>query len=91
VKPPQKPLDQPLEEAVADTIASDLIDGNIHVLNRRDLARRAAMEGFRQAIELVTMVVGEMAADHEQGGDRAGTAALREAEHQIRTLPADLP
>jgi hypothetical protein len=41
-RPPQNPLDKPLEEAVADTIASDLIDGNVHVLDRRDLARRAA-------------------------------------------------
>jgi hypothetical protein len=46
-RPPRNPLDKPLEEAVADTITSDLIDGNVHVLDRRDLARRAALEGFR--------------------------------------------
>jgi hypothetical protein len=34
----QNPLDKPLEEAAADTIASDLIDGSVHVLDRRDLA-----------------------------------------------------
>ena len=90
-RPPQNPLDQPLEEAVADTIASDLIDGNIHVLDRRDLARRAALEGFRQAIELVTMVVGEMTADHEQAGEAEKAAVLREAVEQIRTLPHDVP
>jgi len=31
------------------------------------------------------------AADYERGGDWIGAAALREAERQIRTLPADLP
>jgi hypothetical protein len=41
-RPPQNPLDKPLEEAVADTIAFDLIDGSVHVLDRRDLARRRA-------------------------------------------------
>ena len=39
-RPPQNPLDKPLEEVVADTIAFDLIDSNVHVLDRRDLARR---------------------------------------------------
>ena len=38
-RPPQNPLDKPLEEAVADQIASNLVDGNVHVLGRRDLAR----------------------------------------------------
>ena len=90
-RPPQNPLDKPLEEAVADTIASDLINGNIHVLDRRDLARRAALEGFRQAMKLVMMVVGEMAADHARAGDDAEAAVLREAVTQVRTLPADLP
>ena len=45
-RPPQNPLDKPLEEAVADTIAFDLIEGNVHVLDRRDPG--AALEGFRQ-------------------------------------------
>ncbi len=38
------PLDRRLEDAVADAIASDLIDGNLVVLDRRDLAKRAALE-----------------------------------------------
>jgi hypothetical protein len=50
--PPENPLDKPLEEAVADAIASDLIDGNVVVLDRRDLAKRAALNGFRQGIAL---------------------------------------
>jgi hypothetical protein len=49
-RPPQTPLDKLLEEAVADTIVSDLIDGTLHVLDRRDLARRAALECFRPAL-----------------------------------------
>ena len=75
-RPPQSPLDKPLEDAVADSITVDLIDGSVHVLDRRDLARRAALEGFRQAIELVVMVVNEMAADHEHAGERAGRVAV---------------
>ena len=85
-RPPRNPLDTPLEEAVADTIASDLIDGSVFVL-----ARRAALEGFRQAIELVTMVVGEITADHEQAGEAEKAAVLREAVEQVRTLPHDVP
>ena len=88
---PPDPRDLPIEEAVALAIATDLIDGNIHVLDRRDLARRAALEGFRQAIELVAMVVGEMTADHEQAGEAEKAAVLREAVEQIRTLPHDVP
>jgi hypothetical protein len=83
-RPPQNPLDKPLEEAVADTIASDLIDGTVHVLDRRDLTRRAALEGFRQAIELAAKIVAEMAANH-------GDKLLEEAVLQIRTLPKDVP
>ena len=44
------PLDRPLEDVVADAIASDLIDGNVVVLDRRDLAKRAALDGFRQGL-----------------------------------------
>ena len=36
--PPRNPLDSPLLEAMAASIASDLIDGSVHVLGRRDLA-----------------------------------------------------
>jgi hypothetical protein len=79
-RPPQNPLDKPLEE----TVVSALIDGNVHVLDRRDLARRAALEGFRQAIELAAKIVAEMAADH-------GDKLLEEAVLQIRTLPGDVP
>ena len=90
-RPPRNPLDTPLEEAVADTIASDLIDGNLVVLDRRDLTRRAALGGIRQAMKLVMMVVGEMAADHARAGDDAEAAVLREAVTQVRTLPSDVP
>ena len=78
------PLDRPLEDVVADAIASDLIDGNLVVLDRRDLAKRAALDGFRQSIALAVQVVGEMAADHD-------SELLREAVEQIRTLPDDVP
>ena len=90
-RPPQNPLDQPLVEAMAVSIASDLIDGSVNVLDRRDLARRAALGGFRQAMKLVMMVVGEMAADHARAGDDAEAAVLREAVTQVRTLPSDVP
>jgi hypothetical protein len=90
-RPLQNPLDKPLEEAIADTIASDVIDGSTHVLDRRDLARRATLEGFRQAIKLVTMVVGEMAADHAQASEQVKAAVLREAVGQVRTLPVEVP
>ena len=83
MSPPQNPLDTPLLEAMAASIASDLIDGSVHVLDRRDLARRAALEGFRQAIELAAKIVAEMAADH-------GDMLLDEAVLQIRTLPKDV-
>jgi hypothetical protein len=89
-RPPQNPLDKPLEEAVADTIASDLIDGNVHVLDRRDLARRAALEGFRRGVELAAKIVAEMADDHEQAGEAEKAAVLREAVEQVRTLPSDV-
>ena len=82
--PPENPLDKPLEDAVADAIASDLIDGNVVVLDRRDLARRAALDGFRQGVALAAQVVGEMAADH-------GSDLLEEAVERIRTLPDDVP
>jgi hypothetical protein len=87
----QNSLDKPLEEAVADTIAFDLIDGNVHVLDRRDLARRAALEAFRQAIELAAKTLADMAANHELSGEWTGAASLREAERQVRTLPGDVP
>jgi phage tail sheath protein FI len=64
-RPPQNPLDKPLEDAVADAVTVDLIDGNVVALDRRDLARRAALEGFRQAIDLSRRTLDEMAADHE--------------------------
>ena len=89
-RPPQNPLDKPLEEAVADTIASDLIDGNVHVLDRRDLAGRAALEGFRRGVELAAKIVVEMADDHEQAGEAEKAAVLREAVEQVRTLPSDV-
>jgi hypothetical protein len=61
-----------------------LIDGNLVVLDRRDLAKRAALDGFRQGIALAVQVVGEMAADH-------GSDLLEEAVERIRTLPDDVP
>ena len=89
--PPENPLAKPLEDAVADAIASDLIDGNLVVLDRRDLAKRAALDGFRQGLALAAQIVGEMAADHAQAGEHERARVLREAVGQIRTLPMDLP
>jgi len=63
----------------------------VHVLDRRDLARRAALEGFGQAIDLAGRTLEEMAADHEHAGEYGKAAVLREAAEQIRTLPKDLP
>ena len=54
------------------------------VLDRRDLAKRAALDGFRQGIALAVQAVGEMAADH-------GSDLLEEAVERIRTLPDDVP
>ena len=92
--PPENPLDKPLEAAVADAIASDLIDGNLVILDRRDLAKRAARDGFRQGIALAAQVVGEMAADHDSELLREAVEQIRtlpEAVEQIRTLPDDVP
>jgi hypothetical protein len=77
---PENPLDKPLEEAVADAIASDLNDSSLHVLDPRDIARRAAKEGFRQGVDLSARTVGEMAADHDSD-------ILSEAAKQKRTRP----
>jgi hypothetical protein len=82
--PALNPLDKKLEDVVTDAIVSDLIDGNLVVLDRRDLAKRAALDGFRQGIALAAQVVGEMAADENSD-------LLREVERQITTLPDDLP
>jgi hypothetical protein len=89
--PPQNPLDQPLLEAMAALIASDLIDGSVHVLDRRDLAVRAAREGIWQTIDLARRVLEETAADHEHAGEAANAVILYEAAEQIRRLPKDLP
>ena len=58
--PPRNPLDTPLLEAMAALIASDLIDGSVHVLDRRDLAVRAAFEGIRQTIDLARRALGSV-------------------------------
>ena len=63
----------------------------MHVLDRRDLAQRAALEGFRQGIALAEKIVGEMADDHAFGGEEEKAIALCEAVEQIRTLLGDLP
>ena len=86
-RPPQNPL----EEAAADTIAAELTGGKVYVLDRRNLAKRAALDTLRQAVDLSARAVAEMAADHERAGDQASAAALREVQWQIRTPPADLP
>jgi hypothetical protein len=65
--PPENPLDKPLEDAVADAIASDLIDSNLVVLDRRDLPKRAALDGFRQGSALAAKIVADMAADENSG------------------------
>ena len=90
-KPPLNPLGRPLEQAVAAAIVDELTSGSLHVLDRRDLAKRAALAGLREMSDLAARVVGEMAADHERGGDAAGAKALREAVTQIRTLLDDVP
>jgi hypothetical protein len=54
------------------------------VLDRRDLVRRAALDGFQQGIALAAQVVGEMATDHD-------SELLREAVEQVRSLPKALP
>jgi hypothetical protein len=89
--PTKNPLDKPLEEAVLEAIALELTAGNVFVLDRFDLARRAAMEGFLQGIALAEKILGEMAADHEHAGERDKAALLHEAAEQVRTLPEDLP
>ena len=90
-RPPRNPLDTPLLDAMATSIASDLIDGTLHVLDRRDLAERAAREGIRQTVDLAGQVLEEMAADRAQAGEPEKAAALREGAKQVRRLPGDLP
>ena len=53
--------------------------------SRRDLAKRGALDGFRQGIALAAQVIGERAAAEESSD------LLREVERQIMTLPDDLP
>jgi hypothetical protein len=48
-----------------------VIDGSVHVLDGRDLTRRAVLDGFRQGVALAAQIVGEMAADHGQARERA--------------------
>ena len=91
LRSPQNSLDARLEEAIADSIASDLIDGAVHVLDRRDLARRAAITGFRHAVDLAVRTVAEMAADHEDAGRPAQGAVLREAVKKLEMMPDDVP
>ena len=81
--PTRDPLDTPLEDLVSLSIADAWTEG-VYVLDRRDLARRAALDGFRQGIELAAKVVAEMQADH-------GSDLLAEAVLQIRSLPKDVP
>ena len=76
---------------MASAIASDLIDGAVHVLDRRARSCRAAMAGFRHAVDLAMRTVVEMAADHEDAGEAAKGAVLREAAKPIETLPDDVP
>ena len=61
-RPRQNPLDVPLEEAVAEAVDEELTSGIVYVIDRRDLARRAALDGFRQGIALAAKIVAEMAA-----------------------------
>jgi hypothetical protein len=63
----------------------------VFVLHRHDVARHAALDGFRQGIVTAVQVLGEMAADHEHAGDAAGAALLREPGRQVTSLSADLP
>jgi hypothetical protein len=56
----------------------------VSVLDPRDLARRAALEGFRQAISLAAKVAAEMAADEK-------SELLEEVAEEIRFLPNSLP
>jgi hypothetical protein len=88
---PRNPLDTPLLEAMAASIASDLIDGSVHVPDRRGLAVRAAREGIRQTIDLARRTLEEMADDHAFADEEGKAAVLREAAEQISTLPDNLP
>lgn len=85
------PLDRPLEDVIAHTIVADLMGDDTTIREPEDFAVRAALDGFRQGVELAAKVVAEMAADHDHAGEEAVTAVLREAVLQIRTLPKDLP
>jgi hypothetical protein len=85
---PRNPLDTPLLEAMAASIASDLIDGSVHVPDRRGLAVR---EGIRQTIDLARRTLEEMADDHAFADEEGKAAVLREAAEQISTLPHSLP
>ena len=85
------PLDRPLEDVIAHTIVADLMGDDTAIRDPVDFARRAALDGFRQGVELAGKVVAEMAADHEHAGEPETAAVLREAAGQIRTLPKDVP
>ena len=55
--------DAKLERLVADAIADEMMDGNVLVLDRRDLARRAALQGFRRGLAVSALPVAEWDAD----------------------------
>ena len=56
-------------------IADELTAGNVFVLDHGDLARRAALDAFRQGIALAAKIVAEMAADE-------GSSVLLRADAQ---------
>ena len=74
--------------SIADTLTNDPALSGVP---RWEIAYHAALQGYLQGILTAGQIVGEMAADHEHGGDGAGAKALREAVVQIATVPEDRP
>ena len=72
-----------LEHALAEAIAKRLTDGHAWALQCRVLAYQAALEGFQIGIATAAQFIAEMAVNEDN-------ELLREAERQVRGLPADL-
>lgn len=72
-----------LECHISESIADYYVNGKVLVFDRRDLAQRAALDGFREGVAMARQVAAEMCDHHD-------CELLREAERQIRTLPGDL-
>ena len=75
--------DLTLEHVLAAAIARRVTDGTFAAPTCRVMAYESALEGFRLGISIAAQFIAEMAVNEDN-------ELLREAERQVRGLPADL-